>query len=131
VVVSGNLAYVTLRSGNMCGGTADLLEVINISDKYAPVRIASYGMDEPYGLGISDHTLFICQGNNGMVVFDATNPYTITDNKLAEFDNIQATDVIPFNDILFTIGDGGFLIYDYSDLNDIRLIGTIPVEAGE
>lgn len=131
VVVSGNLAYVTLRSGNMCGGTADLLEVIDISDKYAPELIASYGMDEPYGLGISDHTLFICQGDNGMVVYDATNPYTITDNIVAEFNDIKATDVIPFDDILFTIGDGGFLIYDYSDPGNIIQIGTIPVDSGD
>jgi len=131
VVVSGNLAYVTLRSGNICGGTADLLEVIDISDKYAPERIASYGMNEPYGLGISNNTLFICQGDNGMMVYDATNPYTITDNILATFYDIKATDVIPFSDILFTIGDGGFLIYDYSDLSDIKQIGTIPVVSGD
>lgn len=131
VVVSGNLAYVTLRSGNICGGTADLLEVIDISDKYAPERIASYGMNEPYGLGISNNTLFICQGENGMVVYDATNPYTITDNKLAEFTDIEATDVIPFNNILFTIGDGGFFIYDYNDLDNISQIGTIPVVSGD
>ena len=66
-----------------------------------------------------------------MVVYDATNPYTITDYKLAEFINIKATDVIPFDQILFTIGDDGFFIYDYSDLNNIVKIGSIPVNNGE
>ncbi|MEX0988262.1 MAG: hypothetical protein WD052_12370 [Bacteroidales bacterium] len=127
VVVSGNLAYVTLRSGNMCGGTADLLEVINVSDKYHPQLIASYGMNEPYGLGIADNILFICQGDNGLVVYDATDPMTITSNKLSEFTDIRATDVIPVNNFLFTIGDSGFYIYDYSDINDIHQIGSIPV----
>jgi len=127
VVVQGNYAYVTLRSGNICGGTADLLEVIDISDKSDPDMIASYGMDEPYGLGISGTTLFICQGENGLVVYDASNPYDIKDNELAEFTDIKATDVIPVNDILFTIGDTGFFIYDYSDLNNIELIASIPV----
>jgi hypothetical protein len=131
VVVSGNLAYVTLRSGTMCGGTADLLEVINIADKYNPQRIASYGMDEPYGLGISGSTLFICQGDNGLVVYDATNPLTIKNHKLAEFTNIKATDVIPVNNILFTIGDSGFYLYDYSDVNEITLVGSIEVEPEE
>lgn len=131
VVVSGNLAYVTLRSGNRCGGTADLLEVIDVSDKYSPELIASYGMDEPYGLGISGSTLFICQGDNGLVVYNASNPYTIKNNKLAEFNNIQATDVIPVNDILFAIGDSGFYLYDYSDVNEINLLGSIEVEPEE
>ncbi len=127
VVVSGNYAYVTLRSGNLCGGTADLLEVIDVSDKYNPELVASYGMDEPYGLGISGTTLFVCQGENGLVIYDATNYNNIKNNKLAEFTDIKATDVIPVNDVLFTIGDGGFFIYDYSDVNDITQIGSIPV----
>jgi hypothetical protein len=131
VVVSGNLAYVTLRSGTMCGGTADLLEVINISDKYDPRRIASYGMDEPYGLGISGSTLFICQGDNGLVVYDAADPLAIKNHKLAEFTNIKVTDVIPVNNILFAIGDSGFYLYDYSDVNEITLLGSIEVEPEE
>lgn len=127
VVVNGNRAYVTLRSGNMCGGTADLLEVIDVADKYDPNLLASYPMNEPYGLGISGTTLFVCQGDNGLVVYDASNYNTISSNKLAEFSDIQATDVIPLNGILFTIGDGGFYIYDYSDINNISLIGEILV----
>lgn len=127
VVVSGNTAYVTLRSGNMCGGTADLLDVIDVTDKWDPERIASYPMNEPYGLGISGNTLFICQGDNGLVVYDATNPLTIGNNKLAEFTNIAATDVIPLDTILFTIGENGFYIYDYSDVQDIRLLSTLSV----
>ena len=127
VVVSGNRAYVTLRSGNRCGGTADLLEVIDVSDKYNPELMASYGMDEPYGLGISGSTLFVCQGENGLVVYDVSNPFTIDHNQLAEFTDIRATDVIPVNNLLFMIGDDGFYIYDHSDINDIVLIGSIPV----
>jgi hypothetical protein len=127
VVVSGDLAYVTLRSGNRCGGGADLLEVIDISDKYDPIRIASYGMTEPYGLGISGTTLFVCEGESGLKVYDVTDPYTITSNRLAEFSDIQATDVIPINTTLYTIGDGGFYIYDYADINDISQVGSILV----
>jgi len=130
VVVSGNYAYVTLRSGNICGGTADLLDVINISNKWNPTRIASFTMNEPYGLGISDNTLFVCQGDNGLVVYDATTPSQVGNNLLAEINDIAATDVIPLDTLLFTIGDDGFYIYDYSDLNDITFLSSILV-AGE
>lgn len=128
VVVSGNTAYVTLRSGNLCGGTADLLEVINVANKSNPIQIASYPMNEPYGLGISGNTLFICQGDNGLVVYDIADKLDISNHKLAEFPNIHAIDVIPLDTLLFTIGDKGFYIYDFSDVNDISLLSTIEIE---
>lgn len=131
VVVSGNRAFVTLRAGNFCGGDQNLLEVINISDKYDPKAIASYAMTEPYGLGIDGNTLFVCEGEYGLKVYDASNSYNITDNKIAEFSDINATDVIPLSSYLFMIGDHGFYIYDYSDLSDIVLMGTLPVVADE
>ncbi|MCK5137090.1 MAG: hypothetical protein KAR19_14990 [Bacteroidales bacterium] len=131
VVVDGNLAYVTLRAGNFCGGTQNLLEVIDIADKYEPKRIVSYAMTEPYGLGIDNSTLFVCEGEHGLKVYDATDPHAITSNKIAEFSNIHAHDVIPLSTFLFMIGDDGFYIYDYSDLNDISLLGTLPVVPSE
>jgi hypothetical protein len=127
VVVSGNLAYVTLRAGNRCGGTQNLLDVIDISNKSAPKRMVSYAMTEPYGLGIDQSTLFICEGSHGLKIFDASDPYHITSNKLADFGNIHAYDVIPLSSFLFTTGEDGFYIYDYSDLEDISLLGSLPV----
>lgn len=131
VVVAGNRAYVTLRAGNLCGGTQNLLEVIDISNKKNPERMVSYAMTEPYGLGIDGYTLFVCEGDHGLKVYDATDPYDITQNKLAEFSDIHAHDVIPLAAFLFMIGDDGFYIYDYSDLNDISLQGTLLVTPSE
>ena len=127
VVVAGNRAYVTLRAGNLCGGTQNLLEVIDISNKEDPERMASFGMSDPYGLGVDNSTLFVCEGEYGLKVYDATDPYSITSHKIAEFSNIHAHDVIPLSNFLFMIGDDGFYIYDYTDLQDITLMGTLPV----
>jgi len=127
VVVQGDYAYVTMRSGNLCGGSADLLEVVDISNKYEPERIASYVMEEPYGLGISGNKLFVCQGENGLYVYDAANPQAITNNQLARFSDIHAFDVIPLNGNLYTTGDSGFYIYDYNDPLDIFKLGEIKV----
>ncbi len=127
VVVAGNRAYVTLRAGNNCGGDQNLLEVIDISDKYEPKRMASYGMTEPYGLGIDQNTLFVCEGGYGLKVYDSSDPLEITSNKIAEFGDIHAHDVIPLASFLFMIGADGFFVYDYSDLQDIKLMGTLPV----
>ncbi len=131
VVVEGDKAYVTLRTGNRCGGSQNLLEVIDISDKYEPKRMASFTMTEPYGLGIDNNTLFVCEGSNGLKVYDATDPLTITSHKKAEFSDIHAYDVIPLGSLLFMIGDNGFYIYDYSDIEQISLLGTLPVKPVE
>ncbi len=125
VVVEGDRAYVTLRSGNTCGGTSDLLEVIDISDKYEPKRLSSFSMTEPYGLGIDNGTLFVCEGKHGLKVYDANYENSITSHLIASFPGINAYDVIPLGNILFMIGDDGFYLYDYSDLNSISLLGTL------
>jgi len=127
VVVDGNYAYVTLRSGNDCGTTVNRLDVINISDLINPLLVKSYPMTQPYGLGIDNGTLFICDGDAGLKIYDATDPLTITDNLIAQFSDIQAYDVIPLNGVLMLIGDDGFYQYDYTDLQNIELLSTIAV----
>ena len=131
VVVEGDWAYVTLRSGNLCGGNQNLLEVINVSDKTDPVREASFGMKSPYGVGIDNGILFVCEGEFGLRIFDATDINQITQKQIASFPAIHAYDVIPLGTFLLLIGDDGFQIYDYSDLEDIHLLGSLPVTAVE
>lgn len=127
VVVQGDRAYVTLRSGNICGGTQDLLEVIDIADKSDPELLYSFSMTSPYGLGIDQGTLFICEGEHGLKVYDAAYESSITSHQLAAFPGIHAFDVIPLDHFLFMIGEDGFYIYDYTDLNNIHILGTLPI----
>ena len=131
VVVEGDRAYVTLRSGNLCGGTQDLLEVINITNKYDPKLLSSFSMREPYGLGIDDGILFVCEGEYGLKVYDASYELDITSHQIAAFPGINAYDVIPLEDFLFMIGEDGFYIYDYSDLNNITILGSLPISPSE
>ncbi|MFH1321196.1 MAG: hypothetical protein ABII90_11165 [Bacteroidota bacterium] len=127
VVVEGDYAYVTLRSGNFCGGFANQLDVIDISTISDPQLIKSYQMTNPYGLGIDNGTLFICDGDAGLKVYDATDPNNIDQNMLSQFPGINTFDVIPFNDVLMMIGSDGLYQYDYSDVNDLVLLSTIPI----
>jgi hypothetical protein len=131
VVVEGDRAYVTLRTGNWCGGTQNLLVVIDISDKYEPKRLFSFSMKKPYGLGIDNGTLFVCEGEYGLKVYDASDENSITSHLIAAFPGINAYDVIPMESFLFMIGDDGFYIYDYSDLNNITILGSLPISPSE
>lgn len=127
VVVEGDYAYVTLRSGNFCGEINDQLDVIDISNLVEPTFVASYPMTEPYGLGIDNSTLFVCDGEAGLKIYDASDVLSIDDNLISSFPDIQAYDVIPINDILLLIGDDGFYQYDYSNLSDISLLSSITI----
>lgn len=127
VVVSGNTAYVTLRAGNACFGAVNQLDVIDISSIENPFLIKSYPFFNPHGLGIDGTTLFICDGDAGLKVYDATDPMEIHQNQLAHFEDIRAYDVIPLGDVLILIGADGLFQYDYSDLDNMHLISSIDI----
>ncbi len=127
VVVEGNTAYVTLRSGNACAGFTNQLDVVDVTNLSSPSLIATHPMQNPHGLGIDNGTLFITEGDGGLKVFDAADPLTIGSSQLAHFTDLHAFDVIPFNNVLMLIGEDGFYQYDYADLDNITLLSHIPV----
>lgn len=128
VVVEGNYAYYTMHSGNACGQSASGLGVVDISDPLKPVEVTFFTLESPNGLGIDNKRLFVCNGDKGLQVYDATNPKTIINNKIASFTNIQAYDVIPYNNVLIVIGQGGLMQYDYTDIINIKLLSTIATK---
>ncbi|MBL0743814.1 LVIVD repeat-containing protein [Chryseolinea lacunae] len=131
VVVDDKYAYVTLRSGNSCQGFSNQLEVIDIADLQAPQLIKIYPLTNPHGLGIDDHTLFVCDGDDGLKAFDATDVTAIDKNLLAHYKDINGYDVIPFDKILMLVGSDGIFQYDYSDKANIKLLSHIDVEPAQ
>lgn len=128
VVISNGYAYITLRGGNRCGSNVNRLDVLKLSNDYTNNQLlASYPLNGPYGLGIDDQTLFVCDGDAGLKIYDVADKLHIDDHQIAAFSNIDTYDVIPVNDYLFMIGDDGFYQYDYSDLQNIQQVSFIPV----
>nr|WP_297919297.1 hypothetical protein [uncultured Allomuricauda sp.] len=122
VVVDGDYAYVTLRGGNGCGALESGLFIVDISNIENPVLTTSYPMEEPYGLGVREEKLFICDGSSGLKVYDKTNVEEIT--LLNHFKDIVTFDVIPLESHLIMVGDDVLYQYEYLDDN-IRLISQI------
>ena len=85
-------------------------------------------MSGPLGLGIDGDVLFLCDGDAGLKVFNVSDKSKIDSNRIALFPDIKTFDVIPLSNYLFMIGDDGFYLYNYSNLQDIRQIGHIPVK---
>jgi len=127
VIVDGDIAYVTLRSGTECQGWENQLDVIDISDLSNPRQLHTFPMHNPHGLSKDGDALFICDGDEGLKVFNASDLATIDQNLLAHDRSIQAYDVIAYNNIAMLIGDDGLHQYDYSDLNNIRHLSTITI----
>ena len=127
VVVEGDYAYVTLHSGDGCHVETNQLEVINITDLQNPTLTKTYPMTNPNGLGIDNGTLFICDGNDGLKIYDAADVNAIDANQIAHYKNINAFDIIPFDNIAIVIGSDGLYQYDYSDLKSIKLLSTITI----
>jgi hypothetical protein len=131
VVVNDDYAFVTLRSGTRCEGFNNQLDVINIENLNSPWLVKTYPMQNPHGLGIDGNTLFICEGDYGLKVFDISDVNDISSNQLEHFPDINSFDVIPYEKVLLMIGEDGFYQYDYSDLKNIRLLSFMEVTGGK
>lgn len=127
VVVKDNYAYVTIHSNSFCGGTVNQLDVINITDIYNPVLEKSFEMKNPHGLGIDGDNLFICDGKDGLKLFDASTPNEAGDKLIKRFRKIDAIDIIPYKGHALVIGENGLFQYDYSDIENIKLLSKINI----
>ncbi|MCB0736230.1 MAG: hypothetical protein KDC92_01860 [Bacteroidetes bacterium] len=129
VVAKENHAYVTLRSGNRCGGFTDQLEIADITDLTNPMRTQIHSMTNPWGLGVDNDLLFICDGRDGLKVYDLKDDPSPEKLKLVEhFKKYSTYDVIPFDGTLYLIADDGFHLFDYSDRDKIKELGHIAIE---
>lgn len=125
VVVEGDLAYVTLRSGNACQGFINQLEVISVKDLSNPKLLKIYPMTNPHGLGIDNKNLFVCDGDDGLKIYDASDHLKISDNQLAHYKNINTYDVIPYQNVAIMTGKDGIYQFDYSNPKAIKQLSRL------
>lgn len=125
VVVSGNFAYVTLRSGTTCQSGSDRLEVVDVSDLRNPTLLNTLGMQNPHGLAVSDTLLFVCEGDYGFKVFNIKQKsYPV---EIAHYDSIPSYDVIANygrKELIIT-GKEGIFQYDFSNPYELKQLSKI------
>lgn len=130
VVVHGNHAYVTLHAGaSGCGNIqTNQLDLIDVANGYSPKLLKTFPMQSPHGLGIDAPSLFVCEGQYGLKVFDVGAPEKLDKNLRQHYKGMDAYDVIPLNSrLLMLIGKDGFYQYDYSDRDNLKLLSKLPV----
>ena len=125
VVVQNNKAYVTVRGGGPCGGDRNFLDIIDVTNLAQPTLIKSYQLQNPYGLGIYDNKLGICDGTAGFKIFDATNSNNlILKNTIS---NINAFDVIMNNDYALLVAKDGMYQYNITNSTNPILVSKIAI----
>lgn len=125
VIADDNHAYVTLRSGTACQGFTNQMEVLNITDITQPKLLKTYQMSNPHGLSKDGNLLFLCDGKEGLKIYDAANP---NDIKLKHhIKNLTTFDVILHNNIALVVASDGLYQFDYTNHNQIKQISKMSI----
>ena len=119
VVARDSVAYATLRSTGRCGGSQSVLVVYNIKNISSPQLMRTRSLTTPYGLGIKNNSLYVCEGQNGIRIFNITDTYDPIQVSEIRINNTTFYDVIPYGNILIAQVNDGFILYD---------IGTNPMQ---
>jgi hypothetical protein len=125
VIADDNFAYVTLRSGTVCQGFSNQLEVLQINNITNPTMVKVYPFTNPHGLSKDGNLLFICDGSDGFKIFNAADVNNL--KMIKRFPGIETYDVIAYNNIALVVAKNGLFQYDYSNTNNIHLISKIEV----
>jgi len=123
VIADDEYAYVTLRSGTECQGFTNQLEVLKLNGLTNPSLVKIYTLTNPHGLSKDGNLLFICDGNDGLKVFNAASPSNIY--LLKRLTGLTTYDVIAWNNKAIVSANDGLYQYDYSNVDDIRLLSKI------
>ena len=130
VVADDDFAYVTLRTGTECWGELNELNVISLENIQNPQLMEVVQMTGPWGLGLDADRdlLFVCDGDNGLKVFNVENPLDINNAGIQHIQGVASRDVIPLDGRLMMIADDGLYQYDYSSGNAwLNLMSVINI----
>ena len=123
VISDGDYAYVTLNDSSACHGAINELQIIDIKDPAHPVEVKAYVLKHPVGLSKDGNNLFICDGKDGLKIYNAANVNSL--QMIQQLNDAIAYDVIAQNGIAILVASNGIYQYDYSDLSNIHLISKL------
>ena len=126
VIADNKNAFVTLRSGNQCLGFTNELQILDIAtDITNPTLLKTYSLTNPRGLSKDGNLLFICDGYDGLKVYDASDINNLWLKQTIS--GFEANDVIAFNNLALVMANEGVYQYDYSNASDLKLLSKISV----
>jgi hypothetical protein len=128
VFVDENTAYVTLRGGTRCNSFINQLDIVDVADLRHPKLLKSYPMKNPHGLSVLNKKLYLCDGADGLKVYDVANINTIDKNLLSHNNTFFGYDVIALDDkLIMVIGENGLFQFDATDAKKLKQLSVMPV----
>jgi hypothetical protein len=126
VISDGKYAYVTLRTGTACTRNTNELDVLALNNLTNPALLKTYALTNPHGLSKDGSVLFICDGRDGLKIYNADD---VSNLKLVKtISGMETYDVIAFNGNAMVVAKDGLYQYSYSDLSNIRLLSKINIQ---
>ena len=126
VIADDEYAYVTLRSGTTCGGFTNQLDIVKLNNVTDPVLQKTYPLKNPHGLSKDGHLLFICDGEAGLKLFNASDIMNL--QLITAIADLNAYDVIAMNKVALVVAKDGLYQYSYANPESIRLLSKITTE---
>lgn len=125
VIADGQYAYVTLRNGTTCNNFINELNVIDVSNLSAPALKARHNLTNPHGLAKDGNILLICDGRDGLKIYNAASPLNLQLIKRVE--GLETFDVIAANQKAIVVAKDGLYQYDYSNPANPVLLSKMAV----
>lgn len=127
VFVEGDLAYVTLHAGTPCEGTQNQLDIIDVSNLRNPKLLKTHQMHRPMGLSVVDGTVYLCEDDEGLKVFDAKDWNEL--DLLSHLKHLTTYDIItlPTDNRAIVVGKDGLYQFDISNPAKLKELSRIPV----
>lgn len=123
VVADDNFAYVTLHDADLCRNKVNELDIYDL-DMASNARLRKiYPLTNPHGLSKDGDLLFICDGADGLKVFDVSDVFNM--KAIKHFPAFNAYDVIALNNIAYVTASNGLYQYDYHDPANIHLLSKL------
>jgi hypothetical protein len=123
VIADDNYAYVTLNDASACMGSLNQLQIVDIHDLGNSFLVTSYQLVHPEGLSKDGDNLFICDGTDGLKIFNVADVKNI--HLVKQLKNADVHDIVTENGLAIVVAADGIYQYDYADLNNIHLISKL------
>jgi len=125
VIADDSFAYVTLRSGTACQGFNNQLDILQLNNFIDPSLVKSYNLTNPHGLSKDGNLLFICDGADGLKIYNVVDVHKI--KLIKQFTGVETYDVIANGNVALVVAKDGLYQYDYSNINNIHLLSKINI----
>jgi hypothetical protein len=126
VIADDSKAWVTLRTGTTCGGSVNELDVVNIDDITKPTLVKTYSLSNPFGLSKEGNVLFICDGKDGIKVYNASDANDL--KLIKQISGVEPYDVIAWDNRALVTAKDGLYQFDYSNIYNIRLLSKMGIQ---